>query len=252
MDTPRGKWSEEYNNDVFVFDVQENLFGTAAGTSVHDPSLMPSGCGAFPFNDNLPQVNVLGDRLFAIGGENNDRIIDGDRYAHYPRAALIGTIKKTWPDHDSKQISTKPDDKVSSTTSWQDESLIPVNVTEHPERSRAEHVWLLPHKTDDAARSCGSSLDCSLNGDCDAKSGQCKCDAGWKGPGCARLDLASQTADTMLNETNMSTWGAPTVYAEGAYHAYVSEMVDACGTTSWVLIDWFVFRCIFSPRAGGV
>ena len=93
MDSRPGVWDKEYNNDVFVFDVKKNLFGTAAGTSVHDPLLMPLGCGAFPFNDNLPQVNVLGDQLFAIGGENNDRVINGDRYAHYPRAALVGTIK---------------------------------------------------------------------------------------------------------------------------------------------------------------
>ena len=91
-------------------------------------------------------------------------------------------------------------------------------------------------KTDDSsalAAGCASSLDCSLNGDCDAVSGRCKCDAGWKGPGCASLDLAPQTAGAMLNETNMSTWGAPAVFAEGAYHAFVSEMVDGCGITSW-------------------
>ena len=89
-------------------------------------------------------------------------------------------------------------------------------------------------KTDDASTAgCASSLDCSLNGDCDAASGQCKCDDGWEGPGCASLDLAPQTADAMLNETNISTWGAPAVFAEGAYHAYVSEMVDECGITSW-------------------
>ena len=61
---------------------------------------------------------------------------------------------------------------------------------------------------------CLSNLDCSLNGECDAASGQCKCDAGWKGIGCASLDLALQTPDAMLNETNMSTWGAPAVFAE--------------------------------------
>jgi hypothetical protein len=80
---------------------------------------------------------------------------------------------------------------------------------------------------------CVSSLDCSLNGDCDAKTGRCECDPGWRGRGCASLDLALQTADAMLNETNRSTWGAPAVFSEGAYHAYVSEMVEGCGITSW-------------------
>jgi hypothetical protein len=96
--------------------------------------------------------------------------------------------------------------------------------------------WVRPgEQTGSATQSagCASSLDCSLNGECDVATGRCNCDVGWKGPGCASLDLAPQTTDTMLNETNLSTWGAPAVFAEGAYHAYVSEMVEACGITSW-------------------
>jgi hypothetical protein len=81
------------------------------------------------------------------------------------------------------------------------------------------------------AGGCASSLDCSLNGNCIA--GRCACDVGWRGPGCAALALAPQTPAAMLNESAMSTWGAPAVFAEGAYHAYVSEMLDACGITSW-------------------
>ena len=49
-------WSHEYNNDVFVYDTQKDLFGRARGTSEHDPGLMPPGCGAFPIDNNLPQV----------------------------------------------------------------------------------------------------------------------------------------------------------------------------------------------------
>jgi hypothetical protein len=33
-------------------------------------------------NDNLPQVNVLGDMIFAVGGECNDRLINGAAYGH--------------------------------------------------------------------------------------------------------------------------------------------------------------------------
>jgi hypothetical protein len=54
-------WDHEYNNDVFVFDTKDNIFGVAAGTSKLDPSLLPEGCGAFPFNDNLPQVTIVFD-----------------------------------------------------------------------------------------------------------------------------------------------------------------------------------------------
>jgi hypothetical protein len=44
------------------------------------------------FWGNLPQVNVNGDRIFAVGGENNDRVIGGDHYAHYPQMALFGKV----------------------------------------------------------------------------------------------------------------------------------------------------------------
>ena len=45
-------------------------------------------------NDNLPQVNVNGDRIFAVGGECDDRVIDADRYTHYPRFAVVGDISE--------------------------------------------------------------------------------------------------------------------------------------------------------------
>ena len=87
-----GDWSVEYNNDVFVFDTYEGRFGIATGTSLNDPGLILQGCGAFPINTNLPQVNVRGDVLFAVGGECDAVVVDGETYGHYPPLALSGKI----------------------------------------------------------------------------------------------------------------------------------------------------------------
>ena len=111
MDGPvkGANWSREYNNDgkcsrslcvffdslgcaVFVYDTQMDKFGRAVATSQHDPGLILPGCGAFPINDNLPQVNVLNDTIFAVGGECNDIVIDGQSYGHYPPLALVGKV----------------------------------------------------------------------------------------------------------------------------------------------------------------
>ena len=53
----------------FVYDTHRDVFGRAEGTSKLDPGLLPSegACGAFPIDNNLPQVNVRGDQIFAIG-----------------------------------------------------------------------------------------------------------------------------------------------------------------------------------------
>lgn len=75
-----GKWAAEYDNDVLVFDTLEQKWGRARGVSTHDPTLMPTGCGDFPMNDNLPQVNVRKNKIFAIGGECDNRKIAGEVY----------------------------------------------------------------------------------------------------------------------------------------------------------------------------
>ena len=43
-------------------------------------------------NDNLPQTNMHGNRVFVAGGECDARTIGGELYGHYPRLALVGTI----------------------------------------------------------------------------------------------------------------------------------------------------------------
>jgi hypothetical protein len=53
---------------------------------------MPEGCGGYPLNANLPQVNVRGRRIFAVGGECDDRVVGSDYYGHYPQLAVVGEI----------------------------------------------------------------------------------------------------------------------------------------------------------------
>jgi hypothetical protein len=44
-------------------------------------------------NDNLPQTNVVGSKVFVAGGECDPRTIGAELYTHYPRLALEGTIR---------------------------------------------------------------------------------------------------------------------------------------------------------------
>lgn len=40
----------------------------------------------------VAEVNVLNDSIFAVGGECNDRVIEGQSYGHYPPLAVVGKI----------------------------------------------------------------------------------------------------------------------------------------------------------------
>eukprot|EP01047_Picozoa_sp_COSAG01_P061683 COSAG01_NODE_7739_length_3077_cov_31.188046_3_plen_157_part_00 len=84
--------SDEYFNGVFVYDTKTDRFGIASASSSAEPCLLPQGCGPFPMNDNLPQTNVRGNKIFTIGGECDERRICGELYQHYPTLALIGTM----------------------------------------------------------------------------------------------------------------------------------------------------------------
>ena len=53
-ETYMGGWAHEYNNDVFVFDSQDRVFGTVQATPSSEPSLLPAGRGRLTTNDNLP------------------------------------------------------------------------------------------------------------------------------------------------------------------------------------------------------
>ena len=85
-------WATEYENDIFVYDTERDVFGTVRAVSSAEPGLMPPRCGGLPINDNLPQTNVRGDQVFVIGGEANDRQFAGRNYTHYPRLAVVGKL----------------------------------------------------------------------------------------------------------------------------------------------------------------
>lgn len=98
---------------------------------------------------------------------------------------------------------------------------------------------------------------CSFNGVCSAQ-GACECDAGWRGPRCAELDLLPVDAahpglrlkDTVTG-ANISTWGAPMIQDDstGTWHAWASEMLNGCGINSWVTNSHIVHAT--APAPGG-
>jgi hypothetical protein len=69
----------DYFNDVFVYDAQTDLFGTA---------------DSMPINNATPMIVVRGDEIFTIGGEADGREIDGEYYGHHPDLFLGGRIEK--------------------------------------------------------------------------------------------------------------------------------------------------------------
>lgn len=81
-----------YGNAVFVFDVQEERFGTVSVSALHDPDLLPAGCGPFPFNVASPMVAVAQDQVAVVGGEANTRQIGATLYQHDSQLAVIGQI----------------------------------------------------------------------------------------------------------------------------------------------------------------
>lgn len=82
-----------YNNGVLVFDAQLNKWGTINATSVDSELIGQDGqCGPFPSNVCLPQVSVHGDKIAVVGGEADERLLHGIKYAHDSNLALIGTM----------------------------------------------------------------------------------------------------------------------------------------------------------------
>ncbi len=64
-------------NDVFVYDVETGLFGTA---------------DRMPIDNNLPMTVVRDDRIYLIGGETGGGVVQGSYYGHHPDLLLIGQI----------------------------------------------------------------------------------------------------------------------------------------------------------------
>jgi len=96
--------SNEYFNDIWVYDVKMDRFGSVTASSTTERCLLPPRCGPYPLNNNVPQTNLRGDKLFTVGGEADVRTICGESYQHYPRLALLGTVttvktddQPSWP-----------------------------------------------------------------------------------------------------------------------------------------------------------
>ncbi|KAF5866830.1 hypothetical protein ETB97_008634 [Aspergillus alliaceus] len=110
------------------------------------------------------------------------------------------------------------------------------------------------------ARACDTDDDCSLNGVCvrvtetyraqDRQSTvnqTCKCDPGWFGEDCGRLDLSPATRDTGYNHTNVvdpnyfgkygnSSWGGQILQDPTdpkIFHLFASQFGDGCGLGGW-------------------
>ena len=84
--------TDDYFNDIFVYDAKMDMFGVATASSTSEPCLLPPGCGPYPVNVNVPQNSVHGNRIFTMGGEADARNICGMQYQHYPTLAMLGTI----------------------------------------------------------------------------------------------------------------------------------------------------------------
>ncbi|KAL2846354.1 hypothetical protein BJY01DRAFT_263329 [Aspergillus pseudoustus] len=101
-------------------------------------------------------------------------------------------------------------------------------------------------------QACRTDEDCSLNGICvhttrHGKQSACKCDTGWFGDDCARLDLAPATRWTGYNHTNAtqpddwkangnSSWGGTIIQDpedRGLFHLFASQFEHGCGLSGW-------------------
>jgi N-acetylneuraminic acid mutarotase len=69
-------------NDVFVYDIQTNTFGTA---------------DKMPIDNNLPMTVVHENKIYLLGGETGGGVVEGEYYGHHPDLLLIGAIEVVAP-----------------------------------------------------------------------------------------------------------------------------------------------------------
>jgi hypothetical protein len=65
-------------NDVFVYDIEGNTFGTA---------------DKMPIDNAAPMSVVRGDKIYLLGGETGGGVVEGEYYGHHPDLLLIGRIE---------------------------------------------------------------------------------------------------------------------------------------------------------------
>jgi hypothetical protein len=89
------------------------------------------------------------------------------------------------------------------------------------------------------APTCSSSLDCNLNGECDAGSGACTCYKPWGGATCGELKFLPIAPPAERNgfpglSPNETTWGGNAIlWNDGQYHLFVAEMTRNCTLAQW-------------------
>jgi hypothetical protein len=83
-----------------------------------------------------------------------------------------------------------------------------------------------------SAGECSSSVDCSLNGDCEA--GMCICDSPWsKNENCDVLSVEPMEIDSGYHNATEASWGANVVYADGKYHMFAAQFANSCPLGLW-------------------
>jgi hypothetical protein len=74
--------------------------------------------------------------------------------------------------------------------------------------------------------SCSSTLDCSLNGECE--SGKCFCDKEWSGSlNCDVLTISSTPVTAGYHNDTQASWGANVVFEDGKYHMFVAQFANS-------------------------
>jgi N-acetylneuraminic acid mutarotase len=69
-----------YCSDVWVYDTQTGLFGTAS---------------PLPLNNNEPAAVLNDSRIYLMGGETGGAVIEGEPFGHHPDLLLVGSIEET-------------------------------------------------------------------------------------------------------------------------------------------------------------
>ena len=104
---------------------------------------------------------------------------------------------------------------------------------------------------------CASSLDCFLNGECQAS--QCVCDSAWEGAQCGWLALADEAVQLWPPPASpppsnasllASSWGATLLRdpASGVFHAFFDVV---CGAYTWMHVQGAVIVHATAPAIEG-